>query len=75
MSTSQKIEEIEKEIPKHNKYITANKFNKLTKENFAAWLKLANVERKNYFVVKKDRSWWKILKKLIIKLLQTKQNM
>ena len=36
LSTSQKIEEIEKEIPKHNKYITANKFNKLTKENFAA---------------------------------------
>ena len=35
LSTSQKIEEIEKEIPKHDKYITANKFKNLTKENFA----------------------------------------
>ena len=42
-----KIEEIEKAIPNHDKYITIPEFNKFTKENFGERLKQANLSSKN----------------------------
>ena len=40
---STKIEEIEKKIPNHDKYITTKEFNKLIKEDFAERLKKVNL--------------------------------
>ena len=55
------IEDIEKIILDHDKYITSNEFNKLTKDNFAERLKQANVASKNDIAdfVKKHIFWWK----------------
>ena len=52
-----KINEIEKKITDHDRYITTQEFNKLTAKNFAARLKQANLASKNDIVsfVKKDR--------------------
>ena len=50
-----KIDEVEKKIPNHDKYITTQEFNKLTTENFSERLKQANLASKNdisYFVKK-----------------------
>ena len=46
-----KISEVENKLTdhNHNNYITASEFNKLTAENFAAKLKLANLVRKTDF--------------------------
>ena len=41
------IDEIQKKIPVHYKYITATEYNKLTKESFAGRLKQANLSSKN----------------------------
>ena len=41
-----KISEVESKIPDHAKYITAQKFNKLTAENFIARLKQVNLVSK-----------------------------
>ena len=52
-----KILEVEKKIPDHDKYITANKFNKLATKNFTERLKQADLASKNDivdFVKKKD---------------------
>ena len=54
MTTTKKINEIEKKITDHNhdKYITTPEFNKLTAENFAARLvrlAKANLVNKNQF--------------------------
>ena len=46
---STKISEVEKKIPNHAKYITFQKFNKLTAENFAARLRQANLVNKTDF--------------------------
>ena len=63
-----KINEIEKRITdhSHDKYITTLEFNKLTAENFAARLALANLVTKTDFDDK--------LINLNKKLTQTKQN-
>ena len=52
-----KINEIEKKITDHDRYIITQEFNKLTGKNFAARLKQANLASKNDIVsfVKKDR--------------------
>ena len=52
-----KINEIEKKITDHDRYITTQEFNKLTAKNFAARLKQVNLASKNDIVsfVKKDR--------------------
>ena len=42
-----RIEDIEKKIINHDKYITKNEFNKLTKKNFIERLKQANLASKN----------------------------
>ena len=42
-----KIEKIEMKISDHDKYITAPKFNKLTKESFVEKLKQVNLSSKN----------------------------
>ena len=55
-----KINEIEKKITDdHDKYITTQKFNKLTSENFASRLAQANLASKSDFAafVKKNRFW------------------
>ena len=46
-----KISEVENKLTDHNRnnYITTPEFNKLTAENFAARLKLANLVRKTDF--------------------------
>ena len=44
-----KISEVENKIPDHAKYIATQEFNKLTTENFAAWLKQANLLSKTDF--------------------------
>ena len=44
-----KIEEVENKIPNHAKYITTQKFNNLTTENFAQILKQADLVSKNAF--------------------------
>ena len=44
-----KIEEVENKIPNHAKYITTQKFNNLTTENFAQILKQADLVSKNVF--------------------------
>ena len=51
MTTTQRINEIEREITDHNhdKYITTPEFNKLTAENFAARLAKVNLVNKNQF--------------------------
>ena len=57
-----------------DKYITNQELSKLTAEDFAARLKDAKLATKNYiydFVKKAD---WEILKNMIRKFLQTKQN-
>ena len=41
------IDEIQKKIPVHYKYITATEYSKLTKESFAGRLKQANLSSKN----------------------------
>ena len=38
-----KVENKMNKIPDHTNYITTQEFNKLTTENFAAWLKQANL--------------------------------
>ena len=53
-----KIEVIEKKTLDHGKYITTQKFNKLTAEDFAARLSQAKLATKNdiaYFI---DTFWW-----------------
>ena len=52
-----KINEIEKKITDHDRYITTQEFNKLTAKNFAARLKQVNLASKNDIVsfAKKDR--------------------
>ena len=42
-----KIDEIEKKIPNHDKYITTKQFNELTWETFAARLRQADLLSKN----------------------------
>ena len=42
-----KIDEIEKKIPNHDKYITTKHFNELTSEAFAARLRQADLLSKN----------------------------
>ena len=42
-----KINEVEKKIPDHTKYITIQQLNKLTAENFAARLKQISLLSKN----------------------------
>ena len=42
-----KIEDIEKKIPDHNKYITTLEYKKLITENFAERLKQAKLPRKD----------------------------
>ena len=44
-----KIIEVENKIPNHAKYITTQRFNKLTAENFAARLKQTNLASKTDF--------------------------
>ena len=44
-----KITEVKNKIPDNSKYITTEKFNKLTAENFAAGLKQADLLKKNDF--------------------------
>ena len=44
-----KISEVENKIPDDSKYITTQKFNKLTAENFAARLKQADLVNKTDF--------------------------
>ena len=44
-----KISEVENKIPDHAKYITTQKFKKLTRENFAARLTQANLVSKTDF--------------------------
>ena len=44
-----KISEVENKVPDHAKYITAQEFNKLTAENFAASLKQSNFIGHNWF--------------------------
>ena len=43
-----KIDEIEKKIPDHSKYITTPEFNKLTAENLSERLKEAKLATKKY---------------------------
>ena len=45
-TTIKKIEDIEKKIPNHDKYITTNEFHKLTREHFAERLKQQNYQLK-----------------------------
>ena len=44
-----KISEVENKVADHAKYITAQEFNKLTAENFAASLKQSNFIGHNWF--------------------------
>ena len=44
-----KLNEVEKKIPDHAKYITTPKFNKFTTKKFEAKLKQANLETKTGF--------------------------
>ena len=44
-----KLNEVEKKIPDHAKYITTPEFNKFTKKKFEAKLKQANLETKTGF--------------------------
>ena len=70
-----KIREIQVKIPAHEKYITHG-FGKLTSDYFAARLKEADLaSKKNIADFVKKTDFDKILKKLIKKLLQIKQNM
>ena len=58
--TITKINEIEKKITDHDddKYITTQKFDKLTSEKFAVRLAQANLASKNDIVaLKKNRFW------------------
>ena len=71
-----KINQTEKKITDHDKYITNQEFNKLISDNFTARLSQAKLASKNdtaYFV--KKASFDDKLKDFDKKMLQIKQNM